>query len=413
VRKINPEKGIMTQSETTEPSPAEQESLLFDLIDHFCTHLKLSAGASTSATNTAESYANAMTVFRKFIKRSYSRKRGFKAPYPVSILADDVLLAYYDWLSKTPPGRTKKTLTLPEHTEADDKPDQPDFSPPPPPPPNHYAHSTIQHYLAASKRFLSWAVAQNYLPNFDLGKTEVRLKDGKGQSGKAYPHRKIDPNLAAIILYYDNLPLPGEEEEARARNKSNLAAWHVRRRRIAVLRNRAIVHVLFDTGLRVSELISLTRDEIDRALKTTPLPEDVAVEVVGKGERRRTVWITQDSLKRIRAYLKARNDPSNILFIGSKKGVPITRQMVWKVVKDGAKAAGVGDFTGPHAFRHWLARQLFDDEEDPVPIEDVQALLGHASPTTTRTIYAPHSSKARLHKALKRARKRPEDTIQK
>ena len=200
----------------------------------------------------------------------------------------------------------------------------------------------------------------------------------------------------------DDTPKEGE---------SGLKQWHRRRQKIAILRNRAILHVLFDTGLRVSELTGLTRDEIDRALKTVPLPEDVAIEVTGKGGRRRTVWITQDSLRSIQAYLDARNDPSNVLFTGSKKGVPITRQMVWKIVKDGAKAAGVGDFTGPHAFRHWLARQLFNDEDNPVPIEDVQALLGHASPNTTRTIYAPHSSKSRLHKALKRARKRPEETI--
>ncbi len=398
---------------SAENAEAAPEALLFDLIDQFTMHLKLSAGKSSSASNTAQSYANAMVIFKKFIKRAYSRKRKVRAPYPVSILADDVLLAYYDWLSKVPPDKAKqKAAALPEAKAADDTdyPEEPDFTPPPPPPPPRYAHSTIQHYLAAAKRFLAWAVAQNYLQNFDFGKAEVRLKDGKAGGGKAYPHRKIDPNLAAIVLHYDNLPLPDVEKEAQG--KSNLARYHARRRRVAVLRNRAIVHVLFDTGLRVSELTGLTRDEIDRALKALPLPEDVAVEVTGKGERRRTVWITQDSLTRIQAYLQERQDPSNILFAGKKKGSSITRQMVWKIVKDGAKAAGVSDFTGPHAFRHWLARQLFDDEEDPIPIEDVQALLGHASPTTTRTIYAPHTSKARLHKALKKARKRPEDTIQ-
>lgn len=405
---------------TSENLPFEDEPRLFDLIDHFCAHLKLSAGASNSAANTAQTYATAMTVFRKFIQRAYSRKRKMKAPYPVSILGNDVLLAYYDWLAKTPPDRTKKQVLLPispePAPEADNSvgispPAEPDFTTiPQPQKPDRYAHSTVQHYLAAAKRFLSWAVAQNYVADFDLGKSVVKLNDGRGTSGKAYPHRKIDPNLAAIILYYDNLPLPGEGKADA--ESGNLASWQVRRKYIAILRNRAIVHVFFDTGLRVSELTSLTRDEIDRALKTSPLPDDVAVEVVGKGGRRRTVWITSDSLEQIKAYLETRDDSSNVLFTGSKKGKPITRQMVWKVVTDGAKAAGVGDFTGPHAFRHWLARQLFNDEEDPVPIEDVQALLGHASPTTTRTIYAPHTSKARLHKALKRARKRPEDTIQ-
>lgn len=397
---------------TTQMPPAD-EPKLFDLLDHFATHMKLTAGNSPSAANTAQSYATALSVFKKFVRNAYSRKRGVKAPYPISILDSDVLLAYYDWLTSITPARKKappQPAPAPPNNDESTDSDVESFTPPPPAPPQRYAHATVQHYIAAVKRFLSWAVAQNYLPQFDYGKTEIRLKDGRNPTRKAYPHRKIDPNLAAIVIYYDQLPLPDDRAKS-GDGGTNLSGWQLRRKKIAILRNRAIVHVLFDTGLRVSELTGLTRDEIDRALKTVPLPEDVAVEVTGKGGRRRTVWITQDSLTRIKAYLDIRNDPSVVLFSGSKKGVPITRQMVWKIVKDGAKAAGVGDFTGPHAFRHWLARQLFNDEEDPVPIEDVQALLGHASPNTTRTIYAPHTSKSRLHKALKRARKRPEDTI--
>ncbi len=390
----------MSDNDKINPS----EITLFQLIEHFSLHLKLSAGSSPSAANTAQTYANALVIFKKFIKSAYGRKRGVKAPYPLSILGDDVLLAYYDWL--TGQSFAEKKPVAPETSP---NTDPPDFSPPsvPPTKKRHDAHATIQHYLAAAKRFLTWAVAQDYLEDFDLGKSKVRLKDGQSGGRKAYSHRKIDPNLAAIVLYYDNCPLPHDNLEDKRK------AYQARRRKVAILRNRAIVHVLFDTGLRVSELTGLTRDEIDRALKTVPLPEDIAVDVVGKGGKQRTVWITQESLLHIEAYLQTRTDPSNVLFSGKKKGVAITRQMVWKIVKDPAKAANVGDFTGPHAFRHWLARQLFNDEDDPVPIEDVQALLGHASPNTTRTIYAPHSSKSRLHKALKKARKRPEDTINK
>ncbi|HHJ06695.1 MAG TPA: hypothetical protein ENK24_04270, partial [Anaerolineae bacterium] len=150
------------------------EALLFDLIDQFTMHLKLSAGKSNSAANTAQTYANAMVIFKRFIKRAYSRKRKVKAPYPVSILADDVLLAYYDWLSKVPPDKAKQkaaALAEAKAAAAADSPAEPDFTPPPPPP--RYAHSTVQHYLAAAKRFLAWAVAQNYLQDFDFGKAEV------------------------------------------------------------------------------------------------------------------------------------------------------------------------------------------------------------------------------------------------
>lgn len=444
----------MPKAQTTPEAPPGAP--IFDLIDHFCDHIKLSAGALPSAANTAQSYANALKVFKRFIKNSYGRKRKVSAPYPINdLLASDILLAYYDWLNKTPPGRTKKVKApkiLHEMEGAAAEPDEaadgeadaensdeirPDktidktineenedpvsgdigFDPlaevaEAPTPPARYAHSTIQFYLAAVKRFLTWVVAQGHVKNeyFDLAETKVKLEGGRGYSGKAYPHRKIDPNLAKILIYYDDLPMP-KAPKPKAAKKSNLASWHVRRRQIALLRNRAIVYVLFETGLRVSELTSLKRDEVDRALKTWPLPEDVALPVTGKGGRQRTVWITQEALKRIKAYLATRTDPANVLFVGSKKGKPITRQMVWRIVKEGAEGAGVGDFTGPHAFRHWLARQLFNDEDEPVPMEDVQALLGHASPATTRTIYAPHSSNARLHRAIKKARKRPEETV--
>ncbi|RME44656.1 MAG: hypothetical protein D6796_11525, partial [Caldilineae bacterium] len=190
--------------EPIQPAPASPPDthLLFDLIDRFCEHLRQSAGASPSAANTAQAYTNAMTVFKRFLQRSYSRKRGFKAPYPVGMLDSDVLLAYYDWLAKTSP--PKKTPS----------PTDPDAPPEPP----HYAPSTIQHYLAAVKRFLSWGVAQGHLPHLDLGKAAVRLKAGRGAAKRAYSHRKIDPNLAAIVLYYDNLPLPSPAEAADAPN---------------------------------------------------------------------------------------------------------------------------------------------------------------------------------------------------
>jgi len=118
-----------------EDAEATPEPLLFDLIDLFTMNLKLSAGQSTSAANTAQSYANAMAVFKKFVKRAYSRKRKVRAPYPVSILDNDVLLAYYDWLSKVSPDRAKKTVALSEVDATDyaDHPEEPDFTPPPPP----------------------------------------------------------------------------------------------------------------------------------------------------------------------------------------------------------------------------------------------------------------------------------------
>ncbi|MFQ5613693.1 MAG: tyrosine-type recombinase/integrase [Anaerolineae bacterium] len=360
--------------------------LLFDLIDQFVQELRRQAG-TPSALSTARSYAFALRTFKRFVKTSYSRKRQTKAPYPAGMLADDVLVEYRRWLLNTAP-----------------KP-QPDAGAESA---SGFAVSTARHYLAALKRFLTWAVAENRLPGFDLGRARVRLENAQGQARHAYRHRQIDRGLPAVVVYYDNLPLPAVDPDMNGRER-----WKVRQERLALLRARGILHVLYDTGLRVSELTAMQREVIDDALRTSPLPEDAAVQITGKGGRTRTVWLTRQTLGHLRAYLRERNDSFAPLFIAHSrnKGQPVTRQWVWKVVKDGAKAAGVARFSGPHAFRHWFAQQLFNDEEHPVAIEDVQELLGHASPVTTRVVYAPKSKAARLHQALKRARKPPEEAL--
>jgi hypothetical protein len=68
----------VTEPERTPIEDQPDERPLFSLIDQFCLHLKLTAGASPSAANTAETYANALGIFRRFIQRAYSRKKGVR-----------------------------------------------------------------------------------------------------------------------------------------------------------------------------------------------------------------------------------------------------------------------------------------------------------------------------------------------
>lgn len=148
------------------------------------------------------------------------------------------------------------------------------------------------------------------------------------------------------------------------------------------LRDKAILELLFSTGLRVSELCSLTRD-ID--LSTDE------ISIIGKGRKVRVVFISDYAKNILKNYLKARKDLDDALFVqlskNSKvqekrgKGLAITRRSVERIVKHYAIAAGISKKVTPHTIRHCFATNLLSNGAD---LRSVQALLGHANIGTTQ-----------------------------
>lgn len=146
---------------------------------------------------------------------------------------------------------------------------------------------------------------------------------------------------------------------------------------IATLRDKAILETLFSTGLRVSELVSLNQD-ID-------LSRD-ELTVRGKGEKLRVVFFSSSAKAAIAAYLKARGDMEEALFIqyGKNKAVKasrLTSRSIERLVKKYAIKAGITKKVTPHVVRHSFATDLLQNGAD---IRSVQALLGHASINTTQ-----------------------------
>lgn len=151
---------------------------------------------------------------------------------------------------------------------------------------------------------------------------------------------------------------------------------------LAELRNRAILELLFSTGLRVSELCSLTRD-ID--LSTDELS------IIGKGRKVRVVFISDYAKKILKEYLAKRKDLDDALFIQlSKNGkvaekrkgsLALTRRSVARIVKECAIRAGISKKVTPHTMRHMFATDLLSNGAD---LRSVQALLGHANIGTTQ-----------------------------
>lgn len=145
------------------------------------------------------------------------------------------------------------------------------------------------------------------------------------------------------------------------------------------LRDRAILELLFSTGLRISELCSLSVDDVD-------LTRD-EFSVRGKGDKIRVVFLSDDAKKAISNYLKARKDMSDALFVQygknakSAKDLRLSPRAVQRMLKSCAVHAGITRKVSPHVIRHSFATDLLSNGAD---LRSVQALLGHANIGTTQ-----------------------------
>ncbi len=163
------------------------------------------------------------------------------------------------------------------------------------------------------------------------------------------------------------------------------------------LRDRAILETLFSTGLRVSELVTLNRDQ----LKIKPDTKDLELSITGKGGKIRTVYFSERAVKWLRKYLETRTDTDEALFISYKPGSRnkehsptsrrITPRSVERILEKYSKIAGLPIQATPHTLRHSYATDLLNQGVD---IRIVQELLGHQNIATTQ-IYT-HLTNKRL-----------------
>ena len=144
------------------------------------------------------------------------------------------------------------------------------------------------------------------------------------------------------------------------------------------LRNRAMLETLYACGLRVTELINL---------RITNLYLDIGfIKVLGKGDKERLVPIGEEAVKHIgfyadgvRRHLKIKKGNENVLFL-NRRGGKLSRIMVFYIIKDLVKLAGIEKNVSPHTFRHSFATHLIEGGAD---LKAVQDMLGHESITTT------------------------------
>ena len=162
----------------------------------------------------------------------------------------------------------------------------------------------------------------------------------------------------------------------------SLVAHAYREGEVNSLRDVALIELLYATGGRVSEIISLTLSDISKLGDS----DDLAIRLRGKGGKERVVPVGKYAQKSLDQYL-VRVRPAlawerrvQSLFLNTR-GTQLSRQSAWAIISEAASRAGIHEHVTPHSLRHSFATHLLDGGAD---IRVVQELLGHSSVTTTQ-----------------------------
>jgi len=154
------------------------------------------------------------------------------------------------------------------------------------------------------------------------------------------------------------------------------------------IRDRSILELMYSTGIRVSELISLHIDNVNL--------EAGFLRCIGKGSKERIIPVAAIALEYLKLYMSDARQKllggkeSKVLFV-NRQGDALTRQSVWKIIKKYSKKAGITKMITPHTLRHSFATHLLENGAD---LRAVQEMLGHADISTTQ-IYT-HLTRSRI-----------------
>lgn len=275
---------------------------------------------------------------------------------------------------------------------------------------------TIENYKHYLTRFADFAgdvgalaINQDLVRNYRLHLNSY--KDGKGEELKRSTQAYHLIALRAFLKFLakrDILSLSPEKVDlpkSDCREINFLTSEDLDRlfsvcdtRKILGLRDRTILEMLFSTGLRVSELVSLVRDQVN--LNTGEFA------VKGKGARVRLVFLSKKAIKYAKKYISKRTDSSKYFFVRHNTGKkeidivlqPLTARSVQRIVNKCARAAGIVKKVTPHVMRHSYATDLLSSGAD---LRSVQEMLGHSSVTTTQ-IYTHVTNKQlqEVHRAF-------------
>lgn len=276
------------------------------------------------------------------------------------------------------------------------------------------ADNTIQSYSRDLLRFFQFLEDRKCSP---LHATQDDIMDYMSTLQKALSARSCARSLSALKMFFRFLVTEGRIESSPARL---LGAPKLPRKLPGVLtrqevdtllsqpdpsnkrgqRDKAMLELLYATGLRVSELVGLQMSNINL--------EAGYVRMVGKGSKERMVPMGTKALEVLKGYLTEsrgkllkNNKSSSYLFLNSR-GNGLSRQGFWKIIKKYGKKAGIRKEITPHKLRHSFASHLLEGGAD---LRSVQVMLGHADISTTQ-IYT-HITRERLKQIHEKYHPRP------
>lgn len=251
------------------------------------------------------------------------------------------------------------------------------------------SQNTIDGYQVDLRQFGSWLKEEGE----DLSVIDqLTLHRYNTHLGKSYKPASIARKITALKGFLDYLTENGlltqtltvEDHTKKPDRLPNVLTLEqmnamiaaVSTRNLAGKRDRAILELLYATGMRVSELTALTLDRY--------YPDEQFVRVIGKGSKERLVPFGRCARDAVDRYLSARAaahvQPSDYVFLSSHQK-KMSRQAVWKIVKKYARAAGIPFEVTPHTIRHTFATHLL---ENGVDLRAIQDMLGHADIGTTQ-----------------------------
>jgi site-specific recombinase XerD len=234
------------------------------------------------------------------------------------------------------------------------------------------SRSTVITYIAAITGYLNYLDGMDALPaEIQLGKLQRQMARRQVERHQAEAVIDLDQARQAIpkiIEFYDGLPLPAENDRYN--------------RRMSLLRDRALVNVLYSTAARISEVVGLNRTNVDQGRAEFAT-------ITGKGSKPRTIHVRDYARRSIVQYLSQREDANQALFVAHSRNAQNARLSVTSahnIVKRAVKALHLHESLSAHDFRHFRATQLL---REGMPLEVVQEYLGHSDVSTTRNVYAP------------------------
>lgn len=259
-----------------------------------------------------------------------------------------------------------------------------------------HAASTLARASAAARTFTAWRLENGHAED-DPG---LRLRAPKrGRSLPAVLTREQTAQMLDGAVPEEPASLSDAETPAETGTPAAELSEPSATATALGLRNVAILELLYSTGLRVSELVSLAETSISRDTWT--------IRVRGKGSKERVVPVGRPALDAVDAYLAhgrgvlaAASTPDDALLLGARGGRVSDRE-VRRVVKAAAAKSGAGSRISPHTLRHSAATHLLEGGAD---LRSVQDILGHSSLQTTQ-IYT-HVSAERLRAAVDQAHPR-------